>query len=132
MLPGILDPLCKQVPGLGQGLVCGHQDRVPTHPDPICITMLHIFTEIYRNSCLFLFRRTLVPMGSPLVDKYIPDTYNVLDLFKSRNVWNPRVGGKEGGGGPRGRAGEQRTGFYFYIPPCSLGPLECLGAPPPQ
>ena len=26
-----------------------------------------------------------------------------------------------------GRAEEEHTGFYFYIPPCSLGPLGCLG-----
>ena len=35
------------------------------------------------------------------------------------------------GGGPSGRAGEELLGFFFYNPPCCIGPLECLGVLPP-
>ena len=55
------------------------------------------------------------------------NVFNISDLLKCKNVWNPKVGGKEGGGGPGGRAGEELESFYFYNPPCSLGPLGCLG-----
>ena len=51
-------------------------------------------------------------------------SFNIPDLLKSLNLWNP---GKQGGGGPGGRVGEELTGSYFYSPTCSLGPLGCLG-----
>ena len=35
--------------------------------------------------------------------------------YSSPEMRGPRVGGKEVGGGPGGRAGEELTGFYFDI-----------------
>ena len=39
------------------------------------------------------------------------NVFNFPDLSKSLNVW--KAGGKQGGGGPGGREGEELTGFYF-------------------
>ena len=37
------------------------------------------------------------------------------------------MGANKAGMAQVGRAGEPLAGFYFYNPPCSLGPLGCLG-----
>ena len=38
--------------------------------------------------------------------------FNIPDLLKSLNVWNPKAGGKQGGGGP---GGEGRRGTYRFL-----------------
>ena len=45
-----------------------------------------------------------------------PSEPQVHNLLKSKNVWNPKAGGKKVGVAQAGGVGEELTGFYFLNP----------------